>query len=255
MNVSPAGSPEYYSYEDINHAIVALLRTSHTLGSSPTLLDVGCGRGRLGFEIERLGYTVTGLDNSSTACATARGRITEVLELDITDYRAVEHRLEGRKFDWLMAADSLEHAVDPWTVLTFYRKFVKRDGHLIVSLPNIVVWDNRIRMLFGRFNYTDSGILDRTHLRFFTFRSAREFVTDCGFAPEKCRWEPGIGRALLPLIKRLIQGKEHSPGSILESRAYAFYTRYLMPIESAITAVAPGLLAFRTVILARPVSF
>ncbi len=255
MNVSPAGSPEYYSYEDINHTIVALLRGARGLGSGPTLLDVGCGRGRLGLEIERLGYTVTGLDNSPIACATARGRITEVLELDITDYSAVERELKGRKFDWLMAADSLEHAVDPWTVLTFYRKFVKRDGHLIISLPNIVVWDNRIRMLFGGFNYADSGVLDRTHLRFFTFRSAREFVTDCGFAPEKCRWEPGIGRAFLPLIKRFLQDKEHSPGSILESKTYAFYTRYLMPIENAITAVAPGLLAFRTVIVARPVSF
>src|SRR5579863_632956 len=165
LNDSVAGISEYYCYEDINYAVVELLRDA--CGSHPdstTLLDVGCGRGRLGLAIEALGYKVTGLDNSPIACATARERISEVLELDITDYGRVAQRLDGRRFDWLLAADSLEHSADPWAVLRFYRQFLKPDGRLLISLPNVAVWDNRIRMLLGRFNYADSGVMDRTHL-------------------------------------------------------------------------------------------
>jgi 2-polyprenyl-3-methyl-5-hydroxy-6-metoxy-1,4-benzoquinol methylase len=255
LNSLAERTSEYYCYEDINYAVVELLRSAHrSRPESTTLLDVGCGRGRLGLEIEALGYKVTGLDNSPIACAAARKRITEVVELDITDYGRVEQRLGGRRFDCLLAADSLEHSVDPWAVLTFYRQFLKPDGRLLISLPNVAVWDNRIRMLCGRFNYADSGVMDRTHLRFFTFRSARQLVVNCGFALEKCTWEPGIARAFLPLIKCFIRNRVQSPGSILESKAYGFYMRYLMPIEKTVTSIAPGLLAFRTVILARPIS-
>ena len=252
MNVSAENTPDYYRYEDINYAIVALLRGARgSYSESPTVLDIGCGRARLGLEIEGLGLKVTGLDNSPVACEVARQRITEVIELDITNYSRVEQTLADRRFDFLMAADSLEHSLDPYGVLKFYRKFLKPNGYLVLSLPNVVVWDNRLRTLFGRFDYTDSGVMDRTHLRFFTFRSARQLVVDCGFAPEKSTFEPGIARAFLPVIKRFMGKGEQSPGSILDSKAYGFYQQYLLPIEKAVTAVAPGLLAFRTVMLAR----
>jgi len=252
LNVSAESTADYYRYEDINYAIVALLRGARgSYSESPTVLDIGCGRARLGLEIEGLGFKVTGLDNSPVACEVARQRITEVIELDITNYSRVEQTLADRRFDFLMAADSLEHSLDPYGVLKFYRKFLKPNGYLVLSLPNVVVWDNRLRTLFGRFDYTDSGVMDRTHLRFFTFRSARQLVVDCGFAPEKSTFEPGIARAFLPVIKRFIGKGEQSPGSILDSKAYGFYQQYLLPIEIAVTAVAPGLLAFRTVMLAR----
>jgi len=252
LNVSAENTPDYYRYEDINYAIVALLRGARgSYSESPTVLDIGCGRARLGLEIEGLASKVTGLANSPVACEVARQRITEVIELDITNYSRVEQTLADRRFDFLMAADSLEHSLDPYGVLKFYRKFLKPNGYLVLSLPNVVVWDNRLRTLFGRFDYTDSGVMDRTHLRFFTFRSARQLVVDCGFAPEKSTFEPGIARAFLPVIKRFIGKGEQSPGSILDSKAYGFYQQYLLPIEKVVAAVAPGLLAFRTVMLAR----
>ena len=252
MSALPESITDYYRYEDINYAIVALLRGARgSYSDSPTVLDIGCGRARLGLEIEGLGFKLTGLDNSPVALEVARQRISEVIEIDITDYSKVEQTLAGRRFDFLMAADSLEHSVDPYGVLSFYRKFLKPNGHLVLSLPNVVVWDNRLRTFFGRFDYADSGVMDRTHLRFFTFRSARQLVVDCGFVPEKSTFEPGIARAFLPLIKRFMRNGEQSPSSILESKSYGFYQQYLLPIEKAVTAIAPGLLAFRTVMLAR----
>jgi 2-polyprenyl-3-methyl-5-hydroxy-6-metoxy-1,4-benzoquinol methylase len=243
-------SSSYYQFEDINHAVIRLLVDARKMVHEPErVLDLGCGRARLGLEIERLGYVVTGIESSPIACATARTRIGEVLELDLLDTAMVSAALRGRQFEWLLAADVLEHSPDPWATLAFYRDFLKPNGRLIMSLPNVAVWDNRLRMLFGRFSYQDSGVMDRTHLRFFTFRSARELVNAAGFVPLLTTLEPGIARAFLPLLKRT--HKKENPSSIVDSPAYRLYTRRIMPLETLICRLAPGLLAFRVVILAR----
>ena len=247
----PTRSSSYYQFEDINNAIIRLFRDTQRRDKNPgSVLDLGCGRGRLGLEVERLGYTVTGIDNSSVACTTARTRISEVIELDFTKLTTVADTLKERQFDWIMAADVLEHTPDPKTTLSFYGRFLKPDGRLIVSLPNVAVWDNRLRLLFGRFDYRDSGVMDRTHLRFFTFRTARELVSEAGFTPLRTTWEPGIARAFLPLLKRLVT-REAAPDTLLESPSYRFYSRYILPAEHRVCGIAPGLLAFRAVILAR----
>ena len=244
-------SSSYYQFEDINNAIIRLFRNARQcdrkLGS---VLDLGCGRARLGLEVERLGYTVAGIDNNPVACATARTRISEVVELDFMKLEAVAAALNGRQFDWIMAADVLEHSAEPQAALRFYRRFLKPDGRLIVSLPNVAVWDNRFRLLFGRFDYRDSGVMDRTHLRFFTFRTARELIIEAGFTPLRRTWEPGIARAFMPAVKGLL-GRKGGSSAILESPAYRFYLRYVLPVEHLVCGVAPGLLAFRVVILAR----
>jgi 2-polyprenyl-3-methyl-5-hydroxy-6-metoxy-1,4-benzoquinol methylase len=244
-------SSSYYQFEDINNAIIRLFRDTQQRDKNPgSVLDLGCGRGRLGLEVERLGYTVTGIDNSSVACATARTRIGEVIELDFTKLTTVADTLKERQFDWIMAADVLEHTPDPKTTLSFYGRFLKPDGRLIVSVPNVAVWDNRLRLPFGRFDYRDSGVMDRTHLRLFTFRTARELVSEAGFMPLRTTWEPGIARAFLPLLKRLVT-REAAPGTLLESPSYRFYSRYILPAEHLVCGIAPGLFAFRIVILAR----
>ena len=243
--------PEYYQFEEINFAIVRLFREARQREKKlASVLDLGCGRAGLGLEIERLGYTVSGIDRSSLACATARMRISEVIERDFTDLEGTAAVLDGRQFDFLLAADVLEHLAEPDSVLRFYRRFLKPGGRLIVSLPNVAVWDNRLRLLLGRFNYGDSGVPDRTHLRFFTFRTARELVLGSGFEPLRTSWEPGIARAFLPLFKRFV-GHKAEPDAILKSPVYRFYSRYILPAERLICSVAPRLLAFRVIILAR----
>jgi len=243
---------EYYHFEDLNDGVVRLFRSAQTaVAASPSVLDLGCGRARLGLEIERLGFTVTGIDGSAVACETARGRISEVIELDLMQREEIVATLNGRRFDWLLAADVLEHMRDSEEALKFYAQFLKRDGYLVLSLPNVAVWDNRLRLLFGRFNYTDSGVLDRTHLRFFTFRTAKQLVIDAGFTPLRVTWEPGIARAFLPVLKRVFAAKSQEPAVILDSSLYKAYSRYFLPIEHFICGIAPGLLAFRIVILAQ----
>lgn len=241
-------SADYYKFEDINSAVMRLFRGARDAGKSGVVLDLGCGRARLGLEIERLGFKVTGVDCNPAACAAARTRISEVIEVDLTYTERLGSALEGRQFDWLLAADVLEHMAEPARALILYRQFLKPQGRLIVSLPNVAVWDSRLRLLFGRFNYTDSGVMDRTHLRFFTFRTARQLIIDAGFLPLRTEWEPGIARAFLPLLKHGLARKASEPGAILDSKAYRFYSRCLAPAEHFVCGLAPGLLAFRVVI-------
>src|ERR1700732_2211618 len=92
--------------------------------------------------------------------------------------------------------------------------------------------------------------MDRAHLRFFTFRTAREFVSEAGFTPLRTTWEPGIARAFLSLLKRLVTRKA-APGALLEPPSYRFYWGYIWPAEPLVCGIAPGSLAFRAVLLAR----
>src|SRR5262249_26316275 len=156
---------------------------------------------------ERLGYKVTGVESNPTAIASARGRISELIDVDLLQFEQIELLLSGRRFDWIVASDVLEHLSYPWDALRFYRRVLKSNGQLIVSLPNVALWDNRLRLLFGQFNYRDSGVMDRTHLRFFTVRTARELLKDSGFEVVRTAFDPGIVRVFLPLIKRFMGGK------------------------------------------------
>jgi SAM-dependent methyltransferase len=245
-----APAPDYYAFDDINYAMIRLFESHQAAGGSPpTVLSLGCGRARLELELEQLGAIVTGIDSSPVACATARERIHEVIESDLARPATAAAVLGERRFDWIIAADVLEHFADGGALLRDYLRFLAPGGRLIVSLPNVALWSNRLHLLSGRFDYEPTGVRDRTHLRFYTIRTARQLLRSVGLTPLKMGYEPGIVRTFLPLIRRLaVRGNE--PGAILDSPAYSFYRRYFLPVETALCNLAPGLLALRIVILA-----
>ena len=245
-----AGSPDYYPFDDINYAMVRLFKSHQPAErSEQTVLSLGCGRARLELELERLGATVTGIDSNPVACAAARQRIHEVIESNLMRPEAAAAVLGGRQFDWIIAADVLEHFADGAALLRDYLRFLAPGGRLIVSLPNVALWSNRLHLLIGRFDYEPTGVRDRTHLRFYTIKTAHQLLRSVGFTPLEVGFEPGITRTFLPLIRRFaVRGNE--PGAILDSKAYNFYRRYFLPIETAICNLAPGLLALRIVIMA-----
>jgi 2-polyprenyl-3-methyl-5-hydroxy-6-metoxy-1,4-benzoquinol methylase len=83
----------------------------------------------------------------------------------------------------LLFGDTLEHIPDPVAALRRLRTVLRDDGALVVSIPNFANWAIRLQVLAGRFRYTDRGILDRTHMRFYTERSLLEMLRDAGFRP------------------------------------------------------------------------
>src|SRR5439155_24466058 len=105
-----------------------------------------------------------------------------------------------------------DHLVDPLATLEWARGLLAEGGRAIVSLPNVAHWSVRWSLLVGRFDYADYGLLDRTHLRFFTQRSAHRLAADAGFQVVRERYTP----ALLPgevTAKRLQAMLARTPGS------------------------------------------
>jgi methionine biosynthesis protein MetW len=222
-----------------------------------SVLDVGCGSGVHGAELKRVhGHRVTGVDLSEKSIAKAKTRLEEAYVADVT--RPELYPFFGsRRFDVIVFSDILEHLYDPASVLTSHYQLLAPGGHVLISLPNIAIWNVRLSVLAGRFEYQDTGTLDRTHIRFFTRSSFRRFARESGLAISKSRITPGILRPFVPLIKKVYgrtgraDGRQDS-SSIMESGPYQFYLKWFYPIERALCSLWPGLLAFQFVILAEP---
>ena len=119
-------------------------------------------------------------------------------------------KLDGEAFDVVVAADVLEHLPDPGRALDLLRPLVKPGGLLLVSLPNVANVTVRLALLFGRFSYTPRGLLDASHLRFFTRRTGHALLVEHGFRVETVRPTampvelavPALGRPpLAPLVR------------------------------------------------------
>jgi SAM-dependent methyltransferase len=93
----------------------------------------------------------------------------------------VIEQLHGRKFDRILLLDILEHLSYPERILRQCTELLQKDGEVIVSVPNVANISVRLSLLFGNFNYADRGILDRTHVRWFTRKTARQFLRDAGY--------------------------------------------------------------------------
>jgi SAM-dependent methyltransferase len=138
----------------------------------------------------------------------------------------------GDGFDVVLMSHVLEHLVDPTPVLRDAARVLAPDGLLAVALPNALVYANRARLLLGRFDYTEGGIMDQTHVRFYTFRTAAALLHRTGWEVTRasvqgtfplwrvrgllpprvagaldaaaCRWRPGLfGFQLLYLARPL----------------------------------------------------
>ena len=143
------------------------------------ILDVGCSTGALGHEIKKVyDCKVYGLDISEKAISIAKQRLDKAL---ICDIEKEEPELEIEMFDAIIFGDVLEHLFDPTDVLRMLRKFLKEDGKVIVSVPNIANITIRLSLLFGNFDYKNKGILDNTHIRFFTMKTIKTTLQSAGY--------------------------------------------------------------------------
>ncbi len=231
----------YPYFEDVNWGLLRLWGNRSGL----EVLDAGCGFATTSQHIQRLGNRVTGIESNAAAVAVARTRIAEVIEADLELFDA------NRKFDVILFADVLEHLAWPIGVLRRYTEMLKERGTVIVSLPNVGLWSVRLGLLFGRFPYQESGVLDRTHLRFFTRGSAIHMLHAAGLRPVHRTYNPGLVRPFVPLAKRLLGGGGGDPSAILESTPYRLYLKTFYPAERVIARLWPGLLAFQMIFEAR----
>jgi 2-polyprenyl-3-methyl-5-hydroxy-6-metoxy-1,4-benzoquinol methylase len=237
-------SPAYPYYEDINWGLLRLWGKRSGL----RVLDVGCGFATTTERIQALGNRVTGVDSSAEAFALASQRIERTVHADVRDVATVIAQIGGDRFDAIIFADMLEHLPDPSETLRAYLPLLAEGGSVFVSLPNIALWSVRLSIAVGRFEYQDTGVLDRTHLRFFTRNSARRLLREAGLDPTRVTYNPGLVRPFVPLIKRATSEKG---GRLLDSKPYRFYLAAVHPVERLVASLWPGMLAFQMIFEAR----
>ena len=152
----------------------------------------------------------------------------------------------------MVYADVLEHVLDARALLSAARPLLRPGGEVVVSLPNVATWTMRLRLLSGDFTYGDSGILDRTHLRFFTRRSARALLRASGLEIVAEDVTPNLARAALPVVKSILGDRgAGDPGALVDSPAYQAYARFVEPVEAGVARLWPTLLAFQIVLVGR----
>lgn len=152
---------------------------------APRALEVGCGSGHTLSLLKQQGLCdwVCGIEISPTAAEQASKRLDQVIQGNI---EAMELPIEPGSIDLLLCLDVLEHLVDPWETLRRLAALLRPNGVLVASIPNVRYYRVLLPlMLGGRWDYQDSGILDRTHLRFFTRATAIELVESAGFSIER----------------------------------------------------------------------
>lgn len=146
------------------------------------VLELGCATGYLsGYMEQALGCHVTGLEQDAESVAFARTRCQAVFEADLDDEDALEPARANGPYDVLLAAAVLEHLKYPERLLAVARPLLKPDARVIVSLPNVAHWQVRWRLMLGRFEYEDYGIMDRTHLRLYTVKTGRALLEAQGY--------------------------------------------------------------------------
>ena len=140
------------------------------------ILDVGSADGYLGEILKAQGHWLAGVEREGESAQRAQSHYDQFHCADIESFD-FPYRDE---LDYILFADVLEHLRDPEAVLKRALPALKAHGEVIVSVPNIANLVMRLSLLCGRFDYAERGILDRTHLRFFTLASLKRMIENCG---------------------------------------------------------------------------
>lgn len=232
--------------ERLNAALTALL------GRPRTVLEVGCGSGIHGMVARRQGARVTGIEGDTELCNRAGRALDEVLALDPEDRATVERVLGERKFDLVLVPDLLERARDPQGLLDFYAQFVADEGRLLVSLTNRDAWPVRLHA-----DRAEAGYVTATGAppRLFTREEALRLLERSGLELLEVSLNPMLLRALRLLLAddfflTLRHGEGEGSG-FRDLTAYEAYLATIRPFEVALARLAPRLLAFQHVLVAR----
>jgi 2-polyprenyl-3-methyl-5-hydroxy-6-metoxy-1,4-benzoquinol methylase len=162
--------------ENQSHAVIVNL-----VGRDKRVLDVGCSTGYVARGLASRGCTVSGVELEEEWAAEARPVLEQLVvgDLDVLD---LVEAFGEESFDAVVFGDVLEHVKDPARVLLQARRLLSPRGSVVISMPNVAHGDLRLSLLAGHWDYRSVGLLDETHLRFFTRVGVERLMSDTGFA-------------------------------------------------------------------------
>ena len=143
------------------------------------VLEIGSGDGRLANILSiRKKCRVFCVEKDFKMARIGNNKCVEILNIDI---EGAELPYETGSFDCIVLGNVLEHFKEPSKILTDLKKSLSDKGFIIYSVPNIVNWYSRLTILSGKFEYSETGVFDKTHLRFYNLRSAKKLAIDAGY--------------------------------------------------------------------------
>lgn len=179
------------------------------------VLDLGCATGYFAKELKKKHCHVTGVDVNKEAVVEARTWCVKTYQGDLE--RATALPIPKNTYDYVLLLDVLEHLNNRQTLLEQIRQWIADDGRLIISTPNIAHISIRLKLLFGDFTYSDYGILDETHVYFFTKQTLMKLLHASGWEIERCMVSADFGQ--MPIIGRLLR---HIPKRIQHIVSHVF---------------------------------
>ncbi|MDP9018741.1 MAG: methyltransferase domain-containing protein [Candidatus Eremiobacteraeota bacterium] len=174
------GTQEYY-----DHARPELINLlTHT---PRVVLDIGCGGGATGLMLKKMypHAVVTGVELSEEAATLAATRVDRVLRenVETLDFESVGY--SHGSIDTVFLPDVLEHLYDPWKLMARLKPFLSKDSQVLASIPNVRNLWLITELLAGRWQYEEEGLLDVTHIRFFTLQGVIDLFAQTGYSIER----------------------------------------------------------------------
>jgi 2-polyprenyl-3-methyl-5-hydroxy-6-metoxy-1,4-benzoquinol methylase len=228
--------PEFQEYF-VHYPVKTSPHSSHefvkeAVGTGRDVLDIGCGEGFLAAALQKAGNRVHGVDFLPEA--EHAGDIEGYAQIDLDgNFHRYSGIASGLTFDAILLLDVLEHLRHPETLLQQCLPLLRPGGLMIVSVPNIANITIRLLLLIGKFEYTERGLLDRTHLRFFTRKSARKMLTESGYELLKQKM------TIIPVELALAMPQGHP------------FVRLIQNVVIGLTALMPGLFGYQSFLIAR----
>ncbi len=226
----PTARLTYQSKVDDPYSSHSVILRSVGDGKGKRLLDVGSAQGVLAQKFTERGFEVTCVEGSAELAALGRDECHEMI---VADLDKPLPQLNGQ-FDVIVYGDIVEHLKNPLEVFKGFNRYLRPEGRVIVSVPNVANAWVRLNLLLGRFEYAERGILDRTHLRFFTLASFRRFLSEAGL-----EWEEIVAT---PVPLRLV----------VPARYHGGWLRALHSVNAAVAKRWKTMFGFQFVAVARP---
>lgn len=224
--------------------------TSHALmleliGSDRVVLDVGCASGYLAEALGKNGCRVSGVEYDPADAEKAKPFLDGLVIADLNDV-ALADQFPPESFDVVVFGDVLEHLLDPAGVLQSGVKLLRPGGSIVISIPNIAHGAARLTLLQGHWDSTDTGLLDRTHIKFFTLDTLLAMLDDAGLVVTELR-----SSAADPLATEIGIDTDNLPPTAIDwvrGQPHAYDYQFILsarrresPDEVSVTTVVPAL--------------
>ena len=235
------------------------------IGANKCILSVGCGSALLETLVKKQNNQVYAVDISPENVQKAKQELDGAFLCDIEKVKKLPFKKES--FDIIILSDVLEHLLEPQRALNLLYDYIKPEGIVIASIPNVANWTVRIPLLFGEFSYGKGGIVVWPHYRFFTKKTATQLFEKNRYKVVKIDFTTSLINVTYDCVKRILCEKK----TILQEKTLTFQQiqkkakrqkgifllvkdnikHVLEQFDYFLTCLFPGILAFQFIIIAR----